>query len=346
MKQMTKRERLEATFAGEKVDRVAASFWRHWQIDDQRADTLARATLDFQRRYDWDFIKVTSESDYMIEDWGGETRWTGKNLDGARDWGGQTIGDHGQPVDWGQRVIQEPEDWAKLRILDPRAGKLSLIPNTLELIHKDVKDEIPFIQTIFTPLYQAYLLAGEYRLLTHLRKYPEAVKEGLATITESTVNFIESLYETGVSGIFLALHHASYDLLSEAEYREFGRPADLQCLDAAGEMWFNLLHVCGKDIMFELVSDYPVQAINWHDRETPPTLKEGKTIFPGAVVGGLDHWNTLWTGSPEEVQAETLDAIEQTEGQRLIAGSGCVLPITMSVCNLHAVNEAIRSVGS
>jgi uroporphyrinogen decarboxylase len=57
---MTKRERLEATVAGEPVDQVAVALWRHWPGDDQRAEDMARSTLDFQRLFDFDFIKVTS----------------------------------------------------------------------------------------------------------------------------------------------------------------------------------------------------------------------------------------------------------------------------------------------
>lgn len=343
MKKMSKRERLEATIAGESVDRVAVSLWRHWPVDDQRAEDLARATLDFQRRFDWDFIKVTSEADYCIADWDAETRWTGTNLDGARDWGGQAEGDHGGARDWGQRVIQRPEDWPRLPILDPHGGMLGMIPRTLDIIGKEVKENIPFIQTIFTPLYQAYLLAGEHRLLTHLRQHPDAVKAGLETITKTTVRFVEALRETGVAGIYLALHHATYDLLSEAEYREFGRPYDLRVLEAAEGFWFNVLHVCGKDLMFDAVTDYPVQAINWYDQETPPSLKEGLKRFPGAVIGGVNHWKSLMVGTPDQVRAEGEAAIEQTGGRRLIVGAGCVLPITLSVCNTRAVREAVES---
>ena len=42
---MTTRQRLEATFAGEAVDRPAVALWRHWPVDDQSGEELARATL-------------------------------------------------------------------------------------------------------------------------------------------------------------------------------------------------------------------------------------------------------------------------------------------------------------
>ena len=59
---MTKRERIKAALAGETVDRVPVAFWRHWPGDDQKPDSLAMVALDFQLRYDLDFIKVPVSS--------------------------------------------------------------------------------------------------------------------------------------------------------------------------------------------------------------------------------------------------------------------------------------------
>ncbi len=70
MAAMTKRERIQAALAGKHVDRVPIVFWRHWPGDDQRADTLALVALDFQRRYDLDFIKVPVSSTYTVNDYG------------------------------------------------------------------------------------------------------------------------------------------------------------------------------------------------------------------------------------------------------------------------------------
>jgi uroporphyrinogen decarboxylase len=324
---MTKRERLEATLAGQPVDRVAVALWRHWPGDDQRAEDLARSTLDFQRTFDFDFIKVTPSSNYCLAGWGAESRWVG-NQEGTRE--------------WGQRVVQGPEDWTRLQVLDPTSGLLDEVHRTLTIIGDEVGEEVPFIQTIFNPLAQARNLAGE-RLLYDLRQHPEALKAGLETITETTLRFIEAARETGIAGIFLALQHATYDLLTEAEYQEFGRPYDLRILEAAEGLWFNLLHLHGVNVMFDLVADYPVQAINWHDQETPPSLGEAMDRFPGALVGGLRQWETMLRGTPDWVRAEAQAAIEATEGRRLIVGTGCVTPITSPLGNIRAARESVGS---
>jgi len=326
MRAMTKRERLEATFAGQPTDRPAIALWRHWPADDQRAGDLARSTVEFQQRYDWDFVKCMPASNYCIADWGAQDAWVG-NEEGTRQ--------------WGPRVIQQPEDWARLQVLDPKRGMLAEMHEAMRLIGAGLGKDVPFIWTIFNPLAQAKNLAGE-RLLCDIRQHPDAVKSGLETITESCVRFVEGARDTGLSGVFLALQHATYDLLSEAEYREFGRPYDLRILEAAQGLWLNLVHLHGEHVMFDLVSHYPVQIINWHDRETPPSLSEALPRFPGALVGGLHRTATVLRGTPEAIRAEIQSALDATHSRRLVIGTGCVMWITTPVGNIRAAREAVE----
>src|SRR5206468_3778376 len=74
---MNKRERLQATIAGEPVDRVAVALWRHFPVDDQDPEAFATATLEFQHQYDWDLVKVTPSSSFCLSDWGVIDAWRG-----------------------------------------------------------------------------------------------------------------------------------------------------------------------------------------------------------------------------------------------------------------------------
>jgi uroporphyrinogen decarboxylase len=326
MDRMSKRERLEATVAGEAVDRSPVALWRHWPGDDQRAADLARSTLDFQRTYDFDLVKCMPSSNYCIADWGAGSRYLGSE-EGTRA--------------WGPRVIQQPEDWTRLPILDPEKGALLESLRALQMIREGLGPEVPLIQTIFSPLAQAKNLAGE-RLLADMRGHPEEFQAGLETIVRSTLRYIEAARAAGIAGIFLALQHATYDLLSAAEYIEFGRPYDLRILAAAEGLWFNMLHLHGQNVMFDLVVDYPVQAINWHDRETSPSLREALARFPGALVGGLSRLETMVRGTPDDVRREVQDALAQTAGRRLIVGTGCVLFLITPAGNLRAARAAVE----
>jgi uroporphyrinogen decarboxylase len=85
-----------------------------------------------------------------------------------------------------------------------------------------------------------------------------------------------------------------------------------------------------------------VQAINWHDRETPPSLKEAMAIFPGALAGGVRRVDTMQRGTPEQVREEALDAIAQTGGRRLILSTGCVTPVNAPFGNIRALRQVVE----
>lgn len=239
--------------------------------------------------------------------------------------------------------VQSPEDWSLLRPLDPSQGSLAGQLRCLESLHQDFGEEVPFIQTVFNPLSMAGYLAGQNIMLTHLRREGKALHGALESITNTTVRFIEAARRRGIAGIFLAVQHASHLILSEAEYREFGVPYDLRVLQAAEGLWLNVLHLHGDSVMFDLLAGYPVQVVNWHDRETPPSLHEGQALVQGAVLGGLRLWETMLRGTPEDVRREARDAIDQTGSRRFILGTGCVTPITTPWANLRAVREAARA---
>jgi len=324
---MTKTERLQAAIRGEAVDRPPVALWRHFPGDDQRPEDLAAETVAFQRRYDFDFVKVTPASSYCLHDWGVEDVWVG-NMEGTREY---TV-----------YPIRSPEDWRTLRLLDPTQGALGAQLEVLRLIARDL-GETPFIQTIFSPLAQAKNLVGEDNLLVHLRRWPDALHAGLETITATTIRFVEAARERGIAGIFYAVQHAQYGMLSEEEYIAFGRPYDLRILESAQGLWLNVLHLHGNDVMFDLLADYPVQVINWHDRETWPSLVEAQQRFGGAVCGGLQQWEVMVRGTSEAVRAQAAEAIAQTGGRRFILGTGCVTPIVAPASNIRAARQAVEA---
>jgi len=318
---------MEACLAGEKPDRTPVALWRHFPVDDQSAEGLTAATLAFQQTYDFDFVKVSPSSSFCLKDWGVEDEWQG-NTEGTRA--------------YTKRVIRSPEDWGKLKALNPKKGHLGTQLRCLELLVKELGEETPIIQTIFSPLSQAKNLIGAEGLLVHLRRHPEALHAGLKTITESTQRFVEAASQTGIAGVFYAVQHAQYGLLAEQEFEAFVQAYDLQALEPAKDLWLNVLHLHGDEIMFEYAKDYPVQVVNWHDQETPPSLAEGQNQFSGAVCGGLKQWDTMAVGTGEQVAQEAQAAIEATGGRRFILGTGCVTPIIAPHGNLMAARKAVE----
>lgn len=324
---LTSRERIERVLSGEIPDQVPVSLWRHFPVDDQTSDGLARATLDFQAHFRFDFIKVTPPSSFCLLDWGVRDRWQG-NTEGTRD--------------YTERVIRKPEDWYSLKELNPRQGAIGNELKALRWIIKETPHNTPVIQTVFSPLAQAKNLVGPDQLLVQLRQNPDAVHAGLKVITETTIRYIQEVKNSGADGIFYACQHGQYRLLNLEEFRTFSRFYDLQVLEPAREMWFNMLHLHGEGVMFDEVTDYPVDVINWHDRNTAPDLKTGMLHFKGAVCGGLSRTDSMVLGTPEMVSEEARQAINSTGGKRFILGTGCVLPIIAPQSNILAARSAVE----
>ncbi len=322
------RERLEACLSGETIDRPPVSLWRHFPVDDQTPDGLAAATADFQNRCDFDFIKVTPASSYAIRDWGVEDRWTG-NTEGTRD--------------YTKPAVRRPEDWGYLPVLNPLKGSLGGQLETLRLIIKEFSPDTPVVQTIFSPLSQAKNLIGRQNLHIHIRQNPQAVHAGLEKITQTTIRHIEAVIKTGVDGIFYAVQHASYSINAEVEFEEFGAAYDLRVLEAAQDLWLNIAHLHGEDVMFERLTRYPVQVLNWHDRHTPPSLAEARQLTDKVLCGGLRRWETMVVGIPTEVCAEAQEAVQAVQEHKFILGTGCVLPIIAPHGNILAARRSVET---
>jgi len=322
----THKERLQACINGEVIDHSPVALWRHFPVDDQSPGTLAKATVQFQQTYDFDLVKVTPSSSFCLKDWGVEDKWIG-HTEGTRQ--------------YTKRVIHGPGDWEQLPILDPTSAHLADQLNCLRLIREEINSDTPLLQTIFSPLAQAKNLAGNDTLIAHLRLYPEAVMKGLITIAETTRRFVEACLDTGIDGVFYAIQHAQATLLTLDEYKTFGIPNDLKTLEPSQGLWCNLLHLHGHDVYFSLLESFNFQIVNWHDRDTHPSLAEGQKQFKGVVCGGMRQ-DTLVYESRTKVQKEATDAIQQTKGKRFILGTGCVVPVIASHGNILAARKSVE----
>ncbi len=325
---MDKRQRLHATFRRENVDRPPIALWRHFPGDDLDPMRFAARVIEFQHRFDFDFVKVTPAAGYMAEMYGGELR-DARNREGTRE--------------HLRRVVNDWRDWARIEPLDSSNAVFERERAALQIIRVEFGREVPILQTIFSPLTAAKNLAGE-RLMQDLREHPNELHRALDHLAATTQRFARAAIDAGADAIFFATQMASSDVLTLDEYREFGEPYDLAVLEALrGKVDFILLHAHGENIYFDLLSKYPVELMNWHDRLTPPTLAEAKSRFRGALAGGIDEWGILAEGTPEQVQAQVREAIEQTGGASLVLAAGCVIPVDTPEENIRAARDAVEA---
>ena len=330
---MNKRERVDAALRGQPVDRVPISFWGHDYLREWSAEGLASAMLDNYRRYDWDYMKVNPRASYHVEDWGAELKPSGDPNKG--------------PL-WIRPAVTTTSDWRALRPLEPDRGVLGEQLEALRLIRDGLAGEAYFIQTIFSPLSIAKYLVGNdpAPVKAAIADDPDALRAALDVITETFITYSLASLEAGASGIFFATTGwAAQDMLSEDEYRQWGRDYDLRVLDAVKDRApFNVLHNCGAGIYFDLLADYPVHAISWAATlPGNPALAEGLTRTQKAVMGGISEKTTLPDGTPEEVANEVRQALAETKGVRLLLAPGCSIPPRTPPANLAAAAQAARN---
>ena len=97
---------------------------------------MAQAHVEFQRRWDWDLLKVTPAASYFGDDWGLRAGYK-PNSAGVRH-----ITD---------RPVKKPADWRGLRPLDVTAGAYGRELHALRLI-RDALSQVLILSTIFSPL--------------------------------------------------------------------------------------------------------------------------------------------------------------------------------------------------
>jgi len=316
---MNPRERVWATLRGQPVDRPPVAFWGHVYHRESSADDLVNATLEFQARYGWDWVKLNPRKHYHVEPWGVSYRYSGVPDD--------------KPV-LDRVPIRTGDDWRRIEEMPHDRGALGEQLEAVRMLRARLPDDVPMIQTVFTP----FAILGEMTrqpedLVRHLDTDPAAVRRALEAVTCVFERYVRAVLAAGAEGIYLAtVDWATHDLMGWDRYRTWARPGDLRLLAAAADAPFNVLHVCRRNNLLSELRDYPVAAFSWAAGEPGNlTLAEGLRVLPGAVMGGIGIEGPILGDDGAAIDAELRRAYEQTGGRRwLVAPSCSIFPTTRS----------------
>lgn len=310
MAEMTKRERVMAALRGAPVDTVPVGFWAHNYVRESSADELADESLRLAREFGFDFLKPQSRAQCFAEAWGAVWRPSGERTT--------------RPVAVSSPV-ESIDDFGTLASVDPEGGPLGEQLEALRLIRAGVGPDTPIIWTVFNPLMVCrYLAGGDAETVSRaIREAPDALHRALDVVAEVMAAYGRAAVASGADGLFFATNVATEGLLTPDQYREFGHPYDATVLDAVGDAPFNVMHVCGDAIFFDLFADYPVHAFNWALGPNNPTLSLVEQQTGKAVVGGVSTKPRDLEMSADEVGDEVRAAILELGGRHLLVGPGC-----------------------
>ena len=326
---MKKIDRVRAALAGAGLDRPPYGFWTHMPGIDLDPERLAAATAAFAARYDLDFVKSMSNGLYCIEDWGAKCDFSEIERGGVA------------------RVvfpaIRAVGDWTKLGDVDVEAGAFGRELRHFGRLARFAGPDVRVVATVFSPLTIASKLSnGLHR--DHLTSAPQSMAQGLDIITRVTCRFAQAAIARGCAGIFFAIQDASYDVLDEASYREFGEPYDRQVLAAARKAggWFNVVHMHGEGVMFDLLSDYDADALNWHIGETPPAIRDYRAASgTRAIVGGLQRGH-ITRRDFAAIRGDVERSMQETGGRGILLAPACVIRHPVDDATLRSTAELIQ----
>lgn len=319
-----------AALKGEAVDRPPVSVWRHFYDKETSVDGLVEAMLGFQRRWDWDFMKLNPRAQYHVEDWGSTYEYSADPYASPR---------------LVAPAVKAPDDWARIAPLPVGRGVLGEHLDALARVVRELRGEVPVIMTVFTPLSIASrLVESDGVMVSHLREHSEKLHPALEAITETFVAFTRECLARGADGLFFATTSwATRTLITEEEYGRFGRPYDLRVLQAAQEAPFNILHVCRSENMLRLLADYPAQAFNWDARNpTNPSLSEGLGLTGRTVIGGMEQARVHEMGATE-AGGQARASLAQAGPRRFMLGPGCTVSPRTGDDQLQAIRVAVKA---
>jgi uroporphyrinogen decarboxylase len=328
---MTPRQRIASVLAGRRPDRPAASFWRHHPRQEMTGEDLVRVTLEFQRRFHWDLVKINPRAEYHTEAWGNRYAFYDD--------------DHRRPTLIEPRV-RSPRDWATLAVLDPTDGVLGVHLRAARRIREALGADVPLVMTVFTPLSIAAELAGvrETPRPGDVVRHGDELERGLDTITETFTRFVRELISAGCDGIFFATTRLGTRAhLNDSDFQRLSRPRDLAVLAASGGATANVLHVCGPRAMLDLTADYPVQLVSWDMRDaTNPGPAEIAAQSRRALLGGIAQELTRDVSRGDEVVEQARQTLEAVGSERVVLGAGCVVPMDVDPAVLDRVRQFVE----
>lgn len=340
MASWTKRQRMEAILHGEPADRPPVSAWRHFIDQEQRPEDLAAAMVGFQRTYDWDFMKINPRAVYYHEAWGNQYDYSRYN-----DVVPTCV----------RHAVHSAADLAPIQELPGDQGPFAEQLTAVRMIRAELGDEVPLLQTIFSPL--AVLLnlcgarsVGRYRespresspLIQLLQEDREGAHRALRAIANTLASYAAATLKAGADGAFYAsLGMAREGYLTLEEWQEFARPYDLIVLEAL-ETAPTILHTCGIYGNPQRFADYPVKILHWAESAPGnPSIAESSAWLGGkAVLGGVDE-RPFGTGAADQIAAMAAEAVKAHRNRPFVLGPECsVSPKTLDE-EFRALRDAV-----
>jgi uroporphyrinogen decarboxylase len=271
----------------------------------------------------------------------------------AADFGAKIIYDDNEAAypDKDVRYITSVDDYDKVKQIQVKDGKRMMHHVRLcELLVEAKGDTTPVVAFVFGPLGIVSMLRGQAEMFMDLVLSPDAVKRAVGVVTETLIEYVDRLIDTGVHAIMFDTLYASQSIISKDMWNEFEGPFIEKLakhIHDRGTMV--MVHNCGNGVYFDVqIERMKPEAISFlHVPADCESLEECKekyghvTTLMGCIDPGL-----IMSGSVEEVEnvaRKNIDALGKGGG--FILSTGCEYPSSLGFEKAEAMVNVAKTYG-
>lgn len=339
---MTKRERFQAVLKGELPDRPPITAYLHNPGREYYAKDLSAVMLEFQRKYDWDIMKIHPSGVIMQQVWGHKYDYEHY----VQEVFPSLVG----------REIHSPEDIGKFTRKSLDEPPFRELLEGIRLIKEGIKEDLPIFQTLFTPINIFSIALGVPPVRRHIEAYrkdnflfdlieerPDDVHQALENITATFVAYVEQVMHLGIDGFFYAgIGYAREGYMTLKEWETFVKPYDIKICEAIRRGGgVTMFHTCGMKSNPQRFVDYPIEILHWDQGAGNPSIKEATKWLDVIVpMGGLDEM-LFGTGAEEEILQQSLSSLEENKAIPYIFAPYCSVSPRSSEAELKAFRNSV-----
>ena len=302
----------------------------------QNPEKCAEAILKATDALDLDVICTLVDLSIEAADWGMKMRYPKDKAAGPAK---------------GKKLIQSPEEYSKVVVLDPtQTPRMSGYIRMAKILADAKGQEKPIVGFVFGPLGILSMLRGLDNMMIDMFMDKEPMHEALKNITATLIRFCDALIDAGCHAIMFDTLYSSKTIMSAEMWEEFEGDYIEELashVHARGAMV--MIHNCGQGIYFrnQIERMHP-EAISFlyypPDCESMQDVKE-KYGSQTTLIGHIDP-GYLMTCTEEELRQlcrEQIDAYKKDGG--FILATGCEYPAPMDDTFARIMVEEAKTYG-
>ncbi|EET85329.1 Uroporphyrinogen decarboxylase (URO-D) [Clostridium carboxidivorans P7] len=338
--EMTSKERREAYFRGEEVDRLPCAI-----MFEETAAVYAGINVE---EYYFDSNKMLEAEKFIVREFGAESCGINVTLRGLGEALGSKMGYSDSRASFLiDPVLKDYKMLDNMEVINPyKDGRLPITLKALGKIKKELGNEASVGSGVSGPVSAASAIRGTENLMKDFIQNKEGVHKLLDFIVECNLAYVEAVYKE--HGLMCGIGDpiSCANLISPKQFREFSKPYLSKMIDGMYKITGEKpsLHICGKTKgIWNDLRDLNISAFSVDNCEDIGEVKNalGDKV---CLVGNIDPVSIIRNGTVEDVYREVKSCIEKAADSPngYIVGSGCDIPGGAPIENIKAVIEATK----